>query len=274
MDQQKRLSYMKAMGIPVWAARSCSIYDECEAVEPLSEQIKHEHPHAPSALNLIDALDQTPVHQQATNSPSISHASQVKASPVTQPISLSKNIIWDDLQAAASECHQCEMHHLRSHAVFGSGTQTAAWMFIGEAPDVEEDKQGFPFLGKSGELLDNILKAIDLNREKVYLTNILKCRPPNDRSPHVDEVRNCTGYLQRQIELIQPKVIVVVGRLAAQHLLSTKDSIGRMRGKVHYLQKTNTPVVVTYHPRYLLRLPSEKRKVWEDIKLARSVVKL
>lgn len=274
MEQQKRLSYMKAMGIPVWAARSCSLYDECQPVEPISEQIKHEYSHASSALNLIDALSQVPVHQQIASFPDISNAPQGKITQAIQSISLLENIAWGDLQVAASQCQQCEIHHLRSHAVFGSGSQTATWMIIGEAPDVEEDKQGFPFLGKSGELLDNILTAIDLNREKVYLTNILKCRPPNDRSPHVDEVRNCTGYLQRQIELIQPKVIVVVGRLAAQHLLSTKESIGRMRGKVHYLQKTNTPVVVTYHPRYLLRLPSEKRKVWEDIKLARSVVKL
>ena len=259
------------MGIPVWAARSCSVYDECLPVEPISEQIKHEHPHAPSALNLIDALDQPPMRQAAANSP-IAQPRQEKQPPVSNSTSSSENLAWNELQSVVNQCQQCQIHQLRSHAVFGSGDQSATWMIIGEAPDVEEDSQGRPFLGKSGELLDNILAAIDLKRETVYLTNILKCRPPNDRSPHVDEVANCTGYLQRQIELIQPKVIVVVGRLAAQHLLQTKDSIGRMRGKVHHLQKTNTPVVVTYHPRYLLRLPSEKRKVWEDIKLARSVV--
>ena len=164
------------------------------------------------------------------------------------------------------------MHKYRSHAVFGSGNSDADWMIIGEAPDLEEDQQGKPFLGMAGTLLDNILAAIDLQRESVYLSNIIKCRPPNDRDPHIDEVNNCIGYLYRQIEIIQPKVILAVGRIAAQQLLQVKQPLGRLRGQIHQLPKSNTPVVVTYHPRYLLRQPSAKPKVWEDIKLARSIV--
>ena len=256
------------MGIPIWAARSCSVYDDCLATESISEQVKHEHPHAPSASNLIDSLNETP--------PQVPIAKPIAATNIKKPSvpveNIAENLEWAELQTTTSQCQQCDFHRFRTQAVFGSGNISATWMIIGESPDVEEDKQGQPFLGKAGHLLDNILAAIELDRESVYLANIIKCRPPNDRDPHVDEIANCMGYLYRQIELIQPKVILVVGRLAAQQLLQSKESIGRMRGRVHQLSKTNTPVVVTYHPRYLLRQTSEKRKVWQDIKLARSIV--
>ena len=270
MTPQTRLSYMKAMGIPVWAARSCSIYEECLPIEPISEQIKHEHPHAPSASNLIDSLSglasQDTVEQKPASPP------QKAKSPLSPIKTNAENLAWGDLQSTVHNCQHCDIHRFRSQAIFGSGDTSAAWMIIGEAPDVEEDAQGNPFLGKSGDLLDNILAAIDLKRESVYLTNILKCRPPNDRDPHVDEIDNCIGYLYRQIELVQPKVILVVGRLAAQQLLQNKKPLGQLRGQIHHLNKTDTPVIATYHPRYLLRQASEKRKVWEDIKLARSVI--
>jgi len=260
---------MKAIGIPVWAARVCSTYDDCLPDEPVSEQIRHDHPHAPSALNLIDSLESSPPSASVSSIPEVSQPVKAKTIPISSD---AEALSWADLQTTVSRCKQCDMHRFRQQAVFGSGNLSASWMFIGEAPDVEEDAKGGLFLGKAGHLLDNILSAINLNRESVYLANIIKCRPPNDRAPHVDEITNCLGYLQRQIELVEPKVIVVVGRLAAQQLLQSKETIGKMRGRVHHLAKTNIPVIVTYHPRYLLRQASEKRKVWEDIKLARSIV--
>ena len=189
--------------------------------------------------------------------------------PINVPV---ETLNWDDLQQTVQQCQFCEMAKFRSNTVFGSGNINAKWLFIGEAPDVEDDQQGLPFLAKSGQLLDNILAAINLDREAVYLSNILKCRPPNDRDPHVDEAKHCMHYLHRQIELIQPKVIVVVGRVATKNLLQIKKPLGKMRGHIHYFGTARIPVVVTYHPRYLLRQPSAKRKVWEDIQLAQSVL--
>jgi len=263
---QTRLSYMKAMGIPVWAARSCSMYEACLPAEPISEQIKHNHPQAPSASHILETLTAD------TPKPVKKPQTQAKLAPIIKHKSNVENLQWDSLQDTVSQCQYCDMHKYRSHAVFGSGNSDADWMIIGEAPDLEEDQQGKPFLGMAGTLLDNILAAIDLQRESVYLSNIIKCRPPNDRDPHIDEINNCIGYLYRQIEIIQPKVILAVGRIAAQQLLQVKQPLGRLRGQIHQLPKSKTPVVVTYHPRYLLRQPSEKPKVWEDIKLARSIV--
>lgn len=260
---------MKAMGIPIWATRSCSVYDDCLSTRSISEQVKHEHPHAPSALNLIDSLDEATPQTVTIAESVIATELQSTPSAVSNPV---EHLEWSDMQTAVAQCQQCDIHRFRTQAVLGSGNTSASWMIVGEAPDFEEDTQGLPFLGKAGQLLDNILTAIALDRESVYLANIIKCRPPNDRDPHVDEIANCMGYLHRQIELVQPKVIVAVGRLAAQQLLQSKKPIGQMRGQVHRLPKTNTPLIVTYHPRYLLRQSSEKSKVWEDIKLARSIV--
>jgi len=145
-------------------------------------------------------------------------------------------------------------------------------MFVGEAPGAEEDRQGEPFVGRAGKLLDAMLRAIGRDRSNVYIANILKCRPPNNRDPKPEEAAACTPYLWRQIELIQPDLIVALGRIAAQRLLDTSSSLARLRGTVHTLEPTGTPLIVTYHPAYLLRSPGEKRKAWIDLKFARDFV--
>jgi DNA polymerase len=168
---------------------------------------------------------------------------------------VSGDLGWEGLR-------NCRLHESRTQTVFGVGNPAADWMFIGEAPGAEEDRRGEPFVGRAGKLLDEMLLAIG--------ANILKCRPPNNRDPRPDEAASCRPYLERQIELVQPKIILAVGRIAAQQLLQSDAPVGRLRGKVHQLDAI--PLVVTYHPAYLLRSPSQKRKSWDDLCLARRVM--
>ena len=175
-------------------------------------------------------------------------------------------LTWDDLRAAVAACTSCSLHTSRTQTVFGVGDPQADWMIIGEAPGAEEDRRGEPFVGRAGKLLDEMLRAVGQSRDRVFIANILKCRPPNNRDPKAEESAACRGYLQRQIELIEPKIILAVGRIAAQLLLETDEPVGRLRGSRHQLG--DTPLVVTYHPAYLLRSPSQKRKAWDDLCLA------
>ena len=178
---------------------------------------------------------------------------------------------WQALQARVSTCTQCELYSTRTQTVFGVGDRQADWMVIGEAPGAEEDRQGEPFVGRAGQLLTNMLLAMGLKREQVFIANILKCRPPNNRDPKPEEVAACRPYLERQIALLQPRVILAVGRVAAQNLLQTDMPLGRMRGQCYHYGEARTPVVVTYHPAYLLRSPADKRKAWQDLKFAMSI---
>ena len=175
---------------------------------------------------------------------------------------------WAELAGAVTACTRCALHQSRTQTVFGVGDRAASWLIIGEAPGAEEDRRGEPFVGRAGQLLDAMLAALGLARESVYIANILKCRPPANRDPQPDEALACNDYLARQIALVQPRIIVAVGRIAAQNLLRTDSPIGRMRGQLHYYGSRSIPVVVTYHPAYLLRSPGEKRKAWEDLRLA------
>jgi DNA polymerase len=173
---------------------------------------------------------------------------------------------WDALQAEVAPCTKCELCKSRTQTVFGSGNKNADWMIIGEGPGQNEDQQGLPFVGKAGLLLTEMLRTIGLDREEVFIANIVKCRPPANRDPKPIEIETCKPYLLRQIALLKPKIIVVLGRVAAQALLNTDEPIGKLRGKIHALN--DTPVVVVYHPAYLLRSMLDKRKAWEDLKLA------
>ncbi len=177
---------------------------------------------------------------------------------------------WDELRTAVAGCTRCALHESRTQTVFGVGNLAADWMIIGEAPGAEEDRRGEPFVGRAGKLLDEMLLAIGQTRDSVFIANILKCRPPNNRDPAADEAASCRPYLEQQIELVQPTIILAVGRIAAQQLLQSDAPVGRLRGKVHRLGAT--PVVVTYHPAYLLRSPSQKRKAWDDLCLAAGVM--
>lgn len=176
---------------------------------------------------------------------------------------------WKVLQDDVAGCTACVLHKTRTQTVFGVGNHNASWMVIGEAPGANEDLQGEPFVGRAGLLLNEMLRAIGLRREEVFIANMLKCRPPGNRDPKPDEVDACEAYLIQQVDLLKPNIILAVGRVAAQNLLKTKAPIGRLRGKQHLYR--NIPVVVIYHPAYLLRSLLEKRKAWDDLQFARRV---
>ncbi|KVU90085.1 DNA polymerase [Burkholderia ubonensis] len=175
---------------------------------------------------------------------------------------------WDALAARVADCTRCRLCEKRTNTVFGVGDREADWMLIGEAPGENEDKQGEPFVGQAGKLLDNMLQSLSLERgANVYIANVIKCRPPGNRNPEPDEVARCEPYLQRQVALVKPKLIVALGRFAAQTLLKTDASIASLRGRVHAYE--GVPVIVTYHPAYLLRSLQDKSKAWADLCLAR-----
>jgi DNA polymerase len=178
---------------------------------------------------------------------------------------------WSILEKQVSECQKCSLYNSRTQTVFGSGNINADWMLIGEAPGQNEDLEGKPFVGPAGKLLTEMLRAIGLERDAVYIANILKCRPPNNRDPQSEEVASCNEYLQRQISLVQPMIILAVGRIAAQTLLKTNESLGKLRARSHQLD--DIPLVVMYHPAYLLRSLSEKRKAWQDLQLAMKLIR-
>ena len=179
---------------------------------------------------------------------------------------------WQQLTDDVARCTRCELHRTRTRPVLGVGDRQAQWLVVGEAPGAEEDRQGEPFVGRAGQLLDAMLRAIGLARgQNVYIANILKSRPPGNRDPAPAEVAACLPYLERQIALIRPRLILAVGRIAMQNLLGTSGSLAGMRGQVHEFGGLKTPLIVTYHPAYLLRKPEDKRKAWEDLKFARSV---
>jgi DNA polymerase len=196
---------------------------------------------------------------------------------------------WDELQAAVASCTACALSRTRKQTVFAAGSRNARWMFIGEAPGAEEDARGEPFVGQAGKLLDNMLAEIGLDRrcesaagrgedaggrEAVYIANVIKCRPPHNRNPEPAEVAACEPFLLRQIELLQPRILVLMGRIAVQSLLQTEASIASLRGRVHAFSHggRSYPVVVTYHPAYLLRTLADKAKSWEDLCLARATL--
>lgn len=179
---------------------------------------------------------------------------------------------WPTLTESILSCRRCELHSKRKQAVVGVGDHNADWIFVGEAPGAEEDRRGEPFVGPAGKLLNAMLFALGLKREDVYIANVLKCRPPQNRDPQASEVAQCEPYLLRQIELIQPRVIVALGRHAAHSLLKTDKALNKMRGDKHLYH--DIPTVVTYHPAYLLRNPADKAKAWQDLCLAKSIVEV
>lgn len=231
-DEQRRARYLDALGIEQWVRRAASV-----------ERVTASRTVVPVAVGQSVA--------------SITEGEEVD------------KLDWPALRSCVSECRRCSLHQTRTQTVFGVGDTAAHWMVVGEAPGSEEDRQGEPFVGAAGQLLTAMLAAIDLPRESVFIANILKCRPPDNRDPKPEEVAECLPYLHRQVSLVQPRIILAFGRVAAQNLLGTDTPLGKLRGAVHRFGALNTPVIVTYHPAYLLRSPGEKRKAWEDLKFAR-----
>jgi uracil-DNA glycosylase len=171
---------------------------------------------------------------------------------------------WPELKAAVAACRDCALHAKRTNTVFGVGDENAQWVFVGEGPGADEDALGDPFVGQAGKLLDSMLAAVRLKRgDNVYICNVVKCRPPGNRNPEPEEMQKCAPFLQRQIELLQPRLIVALGRIAAQNLLARDASIASLRGRVH--EYNGRPLIVTYHPAYLLRNLADKAKAWEDL---------
>ena len=228
---------LKALGLwPVWRLRAPAASTSTEEQPPVVEEDQRESMPAPfsgaSGPSSLDELD------------------------------------WESLRAAVRACSRCPLSQSRTQGVPGVGDPDAEWLFIGEAPGADEDRLGEPFVGQAGKLLDAMMAGVGLQRGRnVYIANILKSRPPGNRDPRPEEVAACLPYLERQIDLIRPKLIVVLGRIAAQTLLVTDTPIGKLRGHVH--QYRGVPMVVTYHPAYLLRNPADKAKAWEDLVLAR-----
>ncbi len=195
----------------------------------------------------------------------------IDADPV--PVALSRNAAeaLATIRTDLGDCTRCKLHTLgRTQIVFGVGRPDADLMFVGEAPGADEDIQGVPFIGRAGQLLTKIIEAIDLKREDVYIANVIKCRPPQNRNPEPDEVETCEPFLFRQIDVIKPKVIVALGKFAAQGLLRSLDPISRLRGRV--FDYRGAKLIPTFHPAYLLRNPSSKREVWEDMKLVKQLL--
>ena len=235
MTDARRLAYLEALGVDVYVRRG---------LEPAPEFT------LPERMAPAESMP----------------AAQAAAAPGVEA-----TLDWDQLRARVAACTRCSLHETRTQTVFGVGSRSAKWMFIGEAPGADEDRQGEPFVGRAGQLLTSMLKAMGFARDDVYIANVLKCRPPGNRDPKPEEAVQCRGYLERQIELVAPTLIVAVGRIAAQNLLATDTALARLRGKVHALGGRGWPLVVTYHPAYLLRSPGEKRKAWQDLLFARQV---
>jgi uracil-DNA glycosylase family 4 len=213
---------------------------------------------------------------QSSGEPVVQEPGPVETAITKQPVEIGARASgvelmgWGELAQTVAACRACKLCSGRRNTVFGVGDPHADWLIVGEAPGENEDIQGEPFVGQAGKLLDNMLRALGLSRrEKVYIANVLKCRPPGNRNPEPDEVAQCEPFLRRQVELLQPKIIVAMGRFAVQSLLGTGDAIGKLRGQRH--QYAGVPVVVTYHPAYLLRNLPDKAKAWADLCLAREI---
>lgn len=243
--------------LPVWQPRMSALEAQPVAATPAVEaSIPRAATEAPvTPVNVVD----------------IAPASETIAPPSFRKDEIAE-MDWEALEDAVKKCKACLLAQSRTQTVFGVGDRNAEWLFVGEAPGAEEDRRGEPFVGQAGKLLDNMLAAISLKRgENVYIANVLKCRPPENRDPHGEEVVKCDPFLKRQVELIKPRLIVAMGRFAAQSLLNTDSSIGALRGKRH--DYNGVPVIVTYHPAYLLRNLDDKAKAWEDLCYARRTMR-
>jgi uracil-DNA glycosylase len=260
-ERQQRL--LAAMGLRVWAPPAAGV--------PVAE--------APAMAAVADAEAAPPVR---VPKPQAVPAAVPGPAPVAAPRSPAAGALaglgWPELREAVASCRACSLCEKRTQTVFGVGHPQAAWMVVGEAPGEQEDREGEPFVGAAGQLLDRMLAALQLTRaadgevpreQRVYIANTLKCRPPGNRNPTPEELAKCEPFLVRQIELVRPRLILAMGRFAVQALLRSEEPIGKLRGRVHRYQ--GLPLIVTYHPAYLLRNLPEKAKAWDDLCLAAEV---
>lgn len=260
---ERQQAMLEAMGLRVWSAPPAP---EAEPAAPDAPVVaKAEAPRA--APTPLPAPAPAPVR-------AVSALPQIaRALPGAGAVAA---MDWTQLREAVAGCRACGLCEGRKHTVFGVGHERAHWMVVGEAPGEQEDLQGEPFVGQAGKLLDSMLRAIGLTRadgppeKQVFIANTLKCRPPRNRNPEPEELAQCEPYLNRQIALVQPRIILAMGRFAVQSLLRSSEPIGRLRGRVHEYQ--GVPLIVTYHPAYLLRNLVDKARAWEDLCLAMDVL--
>ena len=274
-ERQHRM--LRAMGLRHWSPPERSVAAQTATAPPQPMT-----PGAAGAMGAMDATSATPAPEvraplpraqppQAFAHPAVAGAADERAHTLSA-------LAWPALREAVAQCTACALSQGRQQTVFGTGHLQARWMVVGEAPGEQEDLSGEPFVGAAGQLLDRMLAALQLTRaqdgpqgldQRVYIANTLKCRPPRNRNPLAEESAQCQPFLVRQVELLQPRIILAMGRFAVQSLLQTDEPIGRLRGRVHQYQ--GVPLVVTYHPAYLLRNLYDKAKAWEDLCLAAQV---
>ncbi|MGQ0699209.1 MAG: uracil-DNA glycosylase [Panacagrimonas sp.] len=257
MDPARRKTYLKALGVEVWVPRARRGEDATPST--VTE---------PAAREYREAIIKEPLKPVIRATPALQPGSRIAEPRPLEPVPTD----WPGLRAMVKDCQRCKLCATRTQTVFGVGPENASLMVVGEGPGADEDAQGEPFVGRAGKLLDEMLAAIGRSRradspdKSVFIANVVKCRPPGNRDPEVDEVEACRPYLEQQIRLVRPKLIVGLGRIAAQRLLATDQPLSKLRGPMHAYGETRTPLFVTYHPAYLLRSPREKAKSWEDLK--------
>ena len=254
MDELRRHHYLNMLGVTPWRLRRNS-------ESPDAGVCAEEPPSYPEPGE---------TDRQAEAAPS---AAPVDASPALSVPATDQVADWQTLRDQVKQCRKCGLRAGCTQTVFGAGDEQADVLVIGEAPGADEDRQGEPFVGRAGQLLNAMLLAMGFKREAVFIANIVKCRPPNNRDPKPEEALSCEPYLLRQIELIRPKLILSVGRISAQNLLKCEIAVGKLRGRIHAFGERRIPLVVTYHPAYLLRSPEQKGKAWQDLQLALSVLR-
>lgn len=261
MNSELRQEYLAALGLKSWTLRNGPTPEAAPAPAFAAAAALAGAPGPAAAPAFAGAPAVAPAPAAAATS---------SAAPVT-PQAREAGVDWTDLRARVAACVRCGLSATRTQTVFGVGNLHADWLIVGEAPGADEDRKGEPFVGRAGQLLNAMLHAVGLAREQVYIANVLKCRPPGNRDPAASEAAECLPYLERQIALLKPKIMLAVGRIAAQNLLHTDKTLGSLRQQVHRFGALGVPLIVTYHPAYLLRTPADKRKAWEDLKFAREV---
>ncbi len=259
---ERQREILRKIGVNVWKLRDADTLATAEAAETVATVATiTESPDLPDADVGSHAAGSQPA---SPNPPPVAADASPNQFPDESPNeSLTESL--DAVKKEVSACRQCELHRNRTHTVFGCGSADADWLLVGDAPGQNEDLQGQPFVGRAGQLLDQMIAALGMKREQVFIANVLKCRPPDDRDPLPQEIEQCEPYLHRQLALIQPKVIVALGETISQVLLKSSEPLGKLRGKEHQYGRDNIPLVATYHPADLLQSPAQKAAAWDDL---------
>ncbi len=264
---ERQVAMLEEMGLRVYAPAEAAAAAPADVAAPVA--VEAEPKREPTEARRPTATPASPLTAPSTAAP-------IQVVPRGDRPTGIDTLGWPELREAVANCTACKLCEGRTQTVFGVGHERAHWLVVGEAPGEQEDRQGEPFVGKSGQLLDNMLRAINLTRDvaeperQVYIANSVKCRPPFNRNPEPGELTQCEPFLVRQIQLLQPRIILAMGRFAVQSLLRSNEPIGRLRGRVHRYE--GVPLVVTYHPAYLLRNPEDKSRAWDDLCLAREAM--